>query len=377
MSFGGLELKGVPPSATGVLVVDLAALKRNYQRLQQLAPAAEIGAAIKADGYGLGAERVGEALETVGCSTFFVATLDEAAALTTLSPRARIYVLNGLLPATAADFHALGASPVLGNMAEIDEWAASSGSAQYGAALHVDTGMTRLGLSSAEAAGLAEKDRLFAACRFDLVMSHLACADQPTHAKNSRQLALFREATGHLPIPRRSLAASSGVFLGPAYHFDLIRAGIALYGGNPTPGTPSPMEPVVGVYARIAQIREVEAGETVGYGATHRLTRPTRLVTVCAGYADGYFRRLSASNEKPGPSGYIDGHPMPMLGRISMDLVTFDGTDVPPALLERGGFVELLGPNVTADDLAGFADTISYEVLTAIGRRYHRIYVNG
>jgi alanine racemase len=369
-------LRKAPLSATGVLLVDLAAMRRNYRTLKSAAAGAEVAAVVKANAYGLGVAEAVTALKAEGCAIFFVATLAEAEAVRALCPEgARIFVLNGLPPGTAAQCHAAAACPVLGGLAELEEWLAyAKGGAP--AALHFDTGMSRLGFAPAEAEAILSHPALGAA-DLRLVMTHLACPDEAANPKNAAQLAFFNQLAEHAPQSAwRSVAASAGIFLGPAYCRDLVRPGIALYGGRPAAAGANPMEPVAHLYARIAQVRWAERGETVGYGATHTLKRRTKIATVTAGYADGFFRALSASGARDGPAGHIGAHRLPLLGRVSMDLITFDATDVPDALVRRGGFVELLGERVTVDDLADFAGTIGYEVLTALGARYHRVYLD-
>jgi alanine racemase len=368
----------IPAGASGVLVADLAVLRRNYRKLRDMAASAECAGVVKGDGYGVGAAQVARALAAEGCRTFFVATLSEAHALRPAIDDAALYVLDGLSPGSALDFTAVAARPVLGSLGEVEEWAgfcASHGMA-LPSALHIDTGMNRLGLKAAEQqAVLADPERLDAAS-IGLLMSHLACADTPDHPKSREQLAHFSAFAGKLPPMRLSLANSSGVLLGDEFHFDLLRPGIALYGGNPFAASANPMEPVVRVYARILQVGEAAAGETVGYGAAQTLTRPTRYSTVAAGYADGYFRALGATDTRPGAVGFIDRQPVPMLGRISMDLTVFDVSDLPPEAVQRGGFIELIGPQFTVDDAASLAGTIGYEILTSLGPRYTRLYVD-
>jgi alanine racemase len=293
------------------------------------------------------------------------------------APNVGLYVLNGLLPGTAAEFAAIGARPVLGSMEEIIEWA-GFGAATHDlvpAAVHVDTGMNRLGVKPADYEALIVAADILQTFPTALVMSHLACADTPDHPKNAAQLAAFSAIAGQLPATmRRSLANSPGVFLGPDYAFDLVRPGIALYGGNPFADRPNPMEPVVRLYGRIAQLGEAERGETVGYGAARTLTRRTRYATVTTGYADGYIRALGSTDAHAGATGWLGGQALPILGRVSMDLIVFDITDLPDGAAQRGGFVELIGDRFTIDDAAALAGTIPYEVLTSLGRRYQRIY---
>lgn len=372
-----LSSASIPASANGVLVVDLAALRRNYRKLRDAAAPAECAGVVKGDGYGLGAAQVAGALAAEGCRTFFVATLGEAQALRPAIGDAALYVLDGLLPGSAPDFAAIAARPVMGDLGEVAEWAAFCAALgiERPSALHVDTGMNRLGLKAADRqAVLADPSRLDGA-GIDLLISHLACADAPDNPKSREQLARFTAFAAGLPPMRRSLANSAGVLLGAAYHFDLVRPGIALYGGNPFAARANPMEPVARLHGRILQVGEAEAGETVGYGAAQTLRRPTRHATVAVGYADGYPRSLGATDARPGALGAIDGVVVPMLGRVSMDLTVFDVTDLAPEKARRGGFIELIGPQFTVDDAAALAGTIGYEILTSLGPRYTRVYL--
>jgi alanine racemase len=369
-------LASVPAAATGALVIDLAAVQRNYRKLAAAAAPAECAAVIKADAYGLGAGKVAPALAACGCRTFFVATLQEAAALRPAAPGAAIYVLDGLFPGAAPDFAAIQARPALGSMAEIEEWAAAryGGAGFPSAALHLDTGMNRLGVKPAGHDTLIAAPDLIRAAGAELAMSHLACADTPDHPKNAAQLAAFRKLTSQLPAMRRSLANSAGIFLSSDYAFDLVRPGIALYGGNPFAQRPNPMEPVIRLFGRIAQSGEAERGETVGYGAARTLARRTRYIAVTVGYADGYVRALGSSDVADGAIAWLGDTPLPILGRVSMDLIVLDVTDIPAGRARRGGFVELIGPRFTIDEAARLAGTIGYEVLTSLGSRYARIY---
>lgn len=374
------ELAGssIPASAPGVLIIDLDALARNYAKLRAIAAPAECAAVVKGDGYGLGASRVAPALAAAGCRTFFVATLAEGRALRGVLPEAGIYVLDGLFPGSAVEYASGRLQPVLGSLDEMDEWAAfcRERREQLPAAIHIDTGMNRLGLKAAECRALAARSDWLNGFPISLLMSHLACADTPEHPKNAGQRQDFAAFARLLPQTRLSLANSAGVFLGPDFHFDLVRPGIALYGGNPLSGVPNPMEPVIRLHGRIAQLGEADAGETIGYGAALRLARRTRYVTVSTGYADGYFRLLGSSDSHAGAQAYLGDWPLPILGRVSMDLIMFDVTDIPAELAQRGGFVELIGPRFTVDDAAALAGTIGYEILTSLGPRYHRIYIS-
>jgi alanine racemase len=372
------QLANVPAHATAALVVRLGAIRRNYGKLRSLAKGAETAAVVKANAYGLGVEHCAPALAKEGCRTFFVATPAEAEALRTISADTTIYVLNGLLSESAAYYDELRVRPVLGSLEEVTEWAAycRGRCRMLPSAIHLDTGMSRLGLKAHEALQLAQDRGAFASFEPSLVMTHLVCGDDVESAMNDRQRTRFAELSPLFPGVPRSLANSAGIFLGPQFHFDVTRPGISLYGGNAQFNAANPIEPVVWLFGRIAQVHWADAGQTVGYGAMHTLKRRTRIATVCIGYADGYLRAFSASDARDGSPGYIGEHRLPLLGRVSMDLITYDATDVPDGLLHRGGWVEILGSRVTVDDLASFGGTIGYEVLTSLSHRYHRIYLD-
>jgi alanine racemase len=366
----------VDDTADAVLSIDLDAIVANWRALAALARPAECAAVVKADAYGLGAARVVPALAAAGCRTFFVATLAEAiAARAVLPPPTPLYVLNGAPAAAGAEVvhHAL--RPVLGSLADIAAWAGfarASGRAAVSVALHVDTGMARLGLPPAELAVLAAEPERLRGLDVRLVMSHLACADEPGHPLNARQREAFAAARTVLPPAPASFANSSGVFLGPAWCFDLARPGAALYGVNPTPGAANPMQPVIELRGRILQVRTIEAGASVGYGATYRAQAPARIATVAVGYADGYFRSLSNR-----ASGYLGAVRVPLVGRVSMDLTTFDVSGIPEDVARPGAWIELIGRRRGVDAAAADAGTIGYEVLTALGRRFRRDYRGG
>ena len=366
-----------PPAAQagGILTVHLAAIEANWRSLGHRVIPAECAAVIKADGYGCGIEKVAAALAKASCKTFFVADLAEARQVRNVAPDPAIYVLNGLLSGTAGSYADIRARPVIGSMVELAEWDAFVSVNQWhgGAALHVDTGMNRLGISVNEAAALAPRIRS-ENHGITLLMSHLACAEQPEHPLNERQISVFREVRMlYRGIPS-SLANSSGIFLGQAAHCDMVRPGIALYGVNPIPGQSNPMRPVIELQARIAQVRTVPRGETVGYDAAWTAKRTTRIAVVAVGYADGYLRAASASDEAPGADAIVAGQRCPLAGRVSMDLLAIDITDLPDGAARRGDLATLIGGEITVDDLAKAAGTIGYEVLTSLGRRYHRVY---
>jgi alanine racemase len=362
--------------ACGRVAIDLGALADNWRTLARLAEPAATAAVVKADAYGIGLEPAAQALTKAGCRTFFVALADEGLRLRAVAPDAVIYVLDGFPPGGAAAFADAGLRPVLSSWPEIEEWAAWR---QHGgianAAIHVDTGMNRLGLAVAEARRLAQNKDLLATIAPDLLISHLACADEPDHPMNRRQRASFNDVRSQFPGIPASLANSAGIFLGPDYHYDLVRPGISLYGGEAVSGQTSATRPVATLEARILQVRDVEAGERVGYGATETTSRPSRIAIVGVGYADGYHRHAGSSDSRPGARAYIKGGYAPLIGRVSMDLITIDVSDIYG--VERDDWVELFGANVPVDEVARHADTIGYELLTGLGRRYARTYVGG
>jgi len=357
---------------SSVLTIDLAAVVANWRLLAERAAPAEAAAAIKADAYGLGIEPVAHALWDAGCRTFFVATLDEGLTLRTLYEQAEICVLNGLIAGEPALFARHALLPVLNDLGQVQRWARLSRntSKRLPAAVHVDTGMARLGLPPQELERLVADPASLADFDFRYVISHLACADESDHPMNEAQRASFVAAVAALPATAASLANSSGIFLGPEWHFDMVRPGAAIYGVNPHPGPPNPMAAVVRLQAKILQIRDVDTPQTVGYGATHRFAGPTRVATVAAGYADGYLRSLGGRG-----TAHFRDVLVPVIGRVSMDLITLDVTRVPEA--RPGDMVDLIGPHHDVDALATEAGTIGYEILTGLGRRYRRRYVNG
>jgi alanine racemase len=358
--------------AGAILEIDLAGIVANWRLLADRVRPAGCAAVVKADGYGLGAAPVAAALAAAGCRLFFVATIDEGIALRrTFSEPLEIAVLNGLLPAAADEFIEHRLIPVLNDPAQIADWGAVADhrASKLPAMLHLDTGMARLGLTMREFERLSE-DVLCGPIKWRAFISHLACADEPAHPLNEIQRARFAFARKRLSHVPASLAASSGTFLGPRFHFDFVRPGAALFGVNPQPGRPNPMRQIVRLKGRILQIREVDRDETVGYGATHVMPISGRLATVPVGYADGWLRSLSHRG-----SGAIGGQRVPLLGRISMDLAVFDVSNVDPALARLGGFIELLDDCYGVDATAADAGTIGYEILTSLSRRYHRVYI--
>ena len=366
----------IPLSARAVLNVDLAALRANWARLNEVSGRAECAGVIKADAYGLGLAPIARALISEGCKTFFVATVDEGRAAREVQPGATIYVLDGLLPGAEAHYAGFDLRPVLSSLAEVRDWAAYSRARgrRLAAALHIDTGINRLGMSESEVEELAGEPGLLATFETTLVMSHLACADEPGNPMNGQQRDRFNMLRAKLPPAPASLSNSGGTFLGPGFHFDVVRPGIALYGGRAHENKPNPMRTVVRLAAKILQVHEVAAGATVGYGAIFKVQRDSRIATIACGYADGFLRALSVATGASGPVGYIGDYPVPIVGRVSMDNITVDVTDVPEELTRRGGWVEVMGERVTVDDLTDRAGTIGYELLSRLGPRVHRVY---
>src|SRR6266403_50936 len=365
-------------SATGVLTVDLDAIVANWRKLEKAAVPAECATVIKADAYGCGVDPVARALAAAGCKTFFVATVEEARAARAALPSATIYALDGLFQNCGEGFAKVNCKPVIGDLNELAEWDVFCRRSGWegGAAIHIDTGMNRLGLTITEAQGIIP--RINAGDHgITLVMSHLACAEALNHPLNAKQLATFREIASLFTGVPASLSNSSGIFLSPHYQFDLVRPGAALYGINPTPEADNPMQPVVDLKARIVQIRNVERGDSVGYGGTWTARRPTRLAIVSAGYADGYFRAASANDGTRGAEVVVAGRRCPIAGRVSMDLIAVDVTDLEKNAARRGHLVTLIGEGISVDELAHHFGTIGYEVLTSLGSRYARIYKGG
>lgn len=343
------------------LTIDLLAIVENYRRLIAQVKPAEVAAVVKADGYGLGAKPIALALSAAGCKTFFVAHVEEGAALRHTIPDATIFVLHGYDAAHRALFAEHKLAPVISSKPQLIDWLKAGLRTQHG--LHLDTGMSRLGLSEADLTmveGAAEPS---------LVMSHLASADDPEHGKNEEQLTRFRALMNRFSNTRFSLAASGGCFLGAPFAFDLVRPGIALYGGNPGKSSENPMRGTVRLTAPLLQVRSIDRGDTVGYGATYSASGPRRLGIAAIGYADGLMRSLSNRGH-----GVIAGVKCPIVGRVSMDLVTLDVTQIPERDTNPGTAVEFIGPDQPVDELAKAAGTLPYEIYTRLGPRIERHY---
>lgn len=376
-----------PRLAGGRLTIDLDALIANYRLLQEKALPARVAGVVKANAYGLGLEPVARALLAAGCDTFFVAMPAEGVALRRVAPDAHIFILSGPMgidaPAVFAENRLL---PVINSPLDLSIWEAygwDDDAVSRPCALHVDTGMNRLGLTPEEAASFARDNELTGAITPLIVMSHLACGDTTGHLLNRQQLEAFQAVSQHFPQSQKSLANSGGTFLGTDFAFDLVRPGIAVYGGNAQDVTANPMQPVVTAEARIIQLRQAAAGETISYGAAETLKRDTIIAIAAVGYADGYHRAGSGAGVpvrdvvKPGAHGFLHGHRVPVMGRVTMDLTMFDVTDLGVHGVATGDHIELFGPNIALDEAAGTAGTISYELLTSLGRRYYRHYVGG
>lgn len=364
------------------LTVDLGALADNWRDMARRSGKARASAVVKADAYGMGIEDCGATLYHAGARDFFVATVAEGATLRPHAPEARIFVLSGIWPGQERLVFANDLVPVVASEEQLSFWMglmAERGDHPF--ALHVDTGFNRLGLSLDDALFLA--DDVTRPASFDpvLVLSHLACADTPSSPMNRMQLESFQQVVAAFEGVESSLSASAGIFLGPDYHFDLTRPGIALYGGEAVNGVANPMRAVAKAEARILQIREAKQGQTVSYGGTLRLTRDSRLAIASVGYADGYHRSLSGSGiplremGNSGAHGFVNGHKVPIAGRVTMDLTIFDVTDLSANAIRAGDYIELFGPNMPVDDVARAAGTIGYEMLTALGLRYERQYL--
>ena len=347
------------------LRIDLDALAQNYRLIREQAAPAECAAVVKADGYGLGTVGIARRLLREGCRKFFVATLAEVAELRALAPDVSIYVLEGAVLAAVDELVALRATPVLSSLEQIERWRGRGK-----ALLHIDTGMTRLGLSAADVRVLASRRDLLEGIELEYVITHLACADEAEHPQNRAQVKLFNELRSLLPPAKTCIGNSAATFIDAAHRGDLVRPGVALYGGNPFFGRPNPMATVVTFLAPILQIREIEEAVPVGYGATYVAKPPARLAIVGAGYADGYPRSLGNR-----ASAAVNGQRVPVVGRVSMDLICVDISALPRDSVRAGDFVELIGPTVGVDEVAETAGTISYEILTGLGRRLLRQYV--
>lgn len=358
---------------TPTLTINLGAITANWQALRSQFTGDECAAVVKADAYGLGIVNVATALEKAGCHTFFVATADEAIALRDALPDVRILVFHGVQQGEEFAFANRRIIPVLNSREQMERWRPIAAQHVHAvSALHLDTAMGRLGLQAEEFhhALLAEPDML-PALRCGLILSHFACAPEADHPLNAQQLALFKNALAHAPGIPASLCNSGGIYLGRDYHFNLARPGCSLYGIAPQTGVANPMQQVATWHAPILQIRTLEREQTVGYGATVTAAKGTKIATIASGYADGYLRHTA-----PKGVAYLGKHQVPLIGRVTMDMLCFDVSAVPDTALTAATHLELLGdkPGIRVDDVADAAGTIGYEILTRIGPRVERVY---
>ncbi|GAB4349707.1 MAG: alanine racemase [Oricola sp.] len=378
-----LQTGADPRLAGGRLTVDLSAIAANWRDLAERSKPAKCAAVVKADAYGLGVEHVVPVLLNAGCDTFFVALPEEGVAVRRIAPKADIFILNGVYEMSAATLIEANLIPILNSPGQIELWARHCRLRGLNSpcAIGVDTGMNRLGLSTEEALAFRKRNMAEHLVAPVMVMSHLACADDPRHPLNARQLESFQRVAEAFDDIDSSLANSAGIFLGGGYLHDLTRPGIALYGGCASVDGTTPMRPVVSLDARIVQLRHAPKGATVSYGATQTLARDSKIAVVAVGYADGYPRAGSGAGVPlrealpAGQCGHIAGCRVPLIGRITMDLTLFDVTGIPDEALEDG-WIELIGPNIPLDEAARTAGTIGYELLTSLGPRYERRYLN-
>lgn len=355
-----------------ILTVDLDAIRANYRLLRERAAPAACSAVLKSDAYGLGAAHVATALYDEGCRHFFVAHLDEGIALRPhVAPDAAIFVLHGPPVGTEAEFIASGLTPVLNSVPQIAGWRAHARALgrALAAVIQVDSGMSRMGLAPAEIDAWLADPHFLDGIELRYVMSHLACADQPDDPMNALQLLRFRAIRARLPQCPASFANSSAIFLGPDYHFDLVRPGAALYGIAPQAGAPNPMQPVVRLQGKVVQTRTIERGDHVGYSLRYTASETRQVATVSVGYADGWLRSMSNFGV-----AIVDGIRVPQIGAISMDTITLDVSAIPSERMAPGSLVDLICAEHPVDAVAGLANTIGYEVLTNLGSRYYREY---
>ncbi len=371
-----------PDLAGGRLTIDLGALAENWMLLKKRAGDAECGAVVKANAYGCGIQPVVAMLRRTGCKTFFVAVAEEGIRVRNTAPDARCFVLSGLYKGAAQHFIDAGLIPVLNSTYEIQIWAEACEMVdrRLPCAIHVDTGMNRLGITYHELEALIGNDKVINWLDITTIMTHYACADDIGHPKTTYQRENFLHATYLLPGRERSAANSAATLHQDGHAFDLVRPGIALYGGEAINNIPNPMKPVVKLEGRIVQIRDAAEGQSVGYGASETLKRDSRIAYLSVGYADGYHRSISNSgvpmrSVNGSVQGAYRGVLLPGIGRISMDLMAFDVTDIPENQIGPGSWIELFGPTVALDNVARAAGTIGYELLTGLGHRYARTYL--
>lgn len=361
------------PLSRSRATIRLAALQRNYRKIVEHAASSEVAVAVKGNGYGLGAVDVGQALWRAGCREFFVAQPDEGIELRAALPNAAIHVLNGLMPGTEMELVENRLAPVLLSLRQLQAWQLLTQKLgrSLPAGLHIDSGMHRTGLPTDEFKQLLAEPHQLHGLQLRHIITHLASADEPDSQQPEDQLRTFHRMLQQLPQTRASIANSAGIFRHSKFHLDLVRPGIAVYGGNPKPGQSNPMEPAVVLEAPLLQVVNAAAGDRIGYGASYSTPHDARHALVAAGYADGVMRSLSNKGQMA-----IAGHRCAIVGRVSMDVTTIDVSDVPEHLLYAGAPVEYIGDTIALDDAARAAGTIGYELLTGIGRRFQRVCQN-
>jgi alanine racemase len=365
----------LPDLSGAALTVDLGAIRDNWRTLRGHLGGTACAAVLKADAYGLGANRVAPVLAAAGCRHFFVAHLEEGIALRPHVPEvAEVFVLHGLMPGCEDIALAHRLTPVLNSLEQVEAWSALARrrETRLPTVLQLDTGMSRMGLAPAELDRIAAEPHRLHGIDLRLVMSHLACAEQPDNPANGMQRLRFDVARRALPAAPASLANSSAIFLGSAFHYDLARPGAALYGLAPTVGAPNPLRQVVRLQARVVQTRTIAAGDAVGYGLHFRADGPCRIATLAVGYADGFPRSLGHR----GAAAHFGDIALPIVGAVSMDSITLDASALPEGALRLGTLVDLIDPHRSVDDLAAEAGTIGYEILSRFGRRFRRDYVD-
>ena len=364
-------MSSLSTTSPAILQISLSAMAENYRSIRALTGAG-VAPVLKADAYGLGAVQAFHALRKEGASRFFVATPDEAAQLRALDGMAELFILGGFYAGSDDAYLSGGFTPVLNSLEEVGRWSAlcNKTGRKLPAAIHFDTGMNRLGLGKDETLKLIAETSLYEGIDLRLIMSHFACSDEKGHEMNARQADIFAKIAASFPDVPKSLCNSSGIFRDRNWHYDVVRTGFALYGGNPTPEATNPMRRVVDLSVRILQTRCVKAGENAGYGATHPFQNDTTLATVALGYADG-FHRTGSNRAKL----FWNGRPCPVVGRVSMDLVIVDTGAIKDTKPQAGDLLEVLGPHQSIDDLARDLGTIGYETITSLGKRYERSHI--
>jgi alanine racemase len=370
--------------ATCKLTINHSAMCDNWRTLDAATPGARTASVVKANGYGLGLGEVGLSLAAAGCEVFFVATPDEGIRLRKVLKSREIFVFSGLSARNAPAYAESNLIPVINTFDDIAVWSEfwRLRGSRRPCALQIDTGMNRLGFSNADVDKIGRNDKILNSINIITILSHLACADDPDNAMNQQQLERFGEVSKLFKESELSLANSAGIGLGPQFHFNLVRPGIALYGGEFSSTPENSMNVVASAEARIVQVRQVKMGEVIGYGSAHKFTRDSKVALVAAGYGDGYMRAASGNgvplrdDHSGGGKGALAGHIVPVLGRISMDFTAFDVSDVPAQSVEDARYIELFGKTIILDEAARAAGTIGYELLTSLGQRYFRNHIN-